>query len=76
MPPEERHRITAEKWRVAGRDFTRDTQQSSREMRHGKRLLKASTRVRDMETVLIVLKDLTILDVFFLIGITHTGVLH
>lgn len=60
-------------WRWAR--FHSGHSRSSREMRHGKRLLKASTRVRGMETVLSALKDLTVLDGFFHLGVTHRGVL-
>lgn len=72
MPPEKRHRILSQRWA----DSSRDTQQSRREMRHGKRLLEANTRARGMETVFTAVKDLTILDVFFSPwNNIHTGVL-
>lgn len=74
--PEKRHRVTAAERRGAGRELPRDTQHSSREMRHGKRLLTAGTRGRGMETVLTAFKDLPIPDVFFHLGIARTGVLH
>lgn len=50
--------------------------QCSREMRHGKRLLKSNSRVRGMDTVLTLpsLTDLTTLDVSLHLGIAPTGV--